>query len=256
MKALPLRTITDFLDNELETHRYSDMATNGLQVESPCHEISHIAFAVDCGLSVIEEALSEGAQLLMVHHGLLWGACLPLTGPLGRKIQLCMTKGLSIYASHLPLDGHMTLGNAAQLAALLGLSSIAPCYEHKGATIGIQGSFTEPQDIRAIAATLARVDGASGEPLTLPFGKQQITRVGIATGSATGFIPHTHDLGLDLLITGEPKQECFHTAKDLGCSVICMGHYASETFGVRALERVLKDKFRVETTWINQPTGI
>jgi dinuclear metal center YbgI/SA1388 family protein len=256
MKHSTLQSVTNFLDKELEAHRYSDSALNGLQLESPVHEVSRIAFAVDCGQSVIEEAIRKHAQLLVVHHGILWGSCLPLVGPLGKKVQLCMNSGLSIYASHLPLDGHLRLGNAAQLAEQLGLISVLPCYQYKGASIGIQGAFSEPQEIHAIAERLAAADGALRPPLVLPFGSQRITRVGIATGSATAFIPDTCALGLDLLITGEPKQECFHTAKELKCSVICMGHYASETFGVRALERVLRDAFSVETTWINQPTGI
>jgi dinuclear metal center YbgI/SA1388 family protein len=256
MKTVTLHSIIDYLDRELEAHRYSDSAVNGLQLESSTQEISRIAFAVDCGLSVVEEALEYGAQLLVVHHGILWGSCLPMVGSFAKKIRLCMNRGLSIYASHLPLDGHMRLGNAAQIADLLGLRSLLPCYQYKGATIGVQGTFPEPQSIDKIAEILAAADGAIRPPLILPFGHQQISRVGIATGSASAFIPDTRSLGLDLLITGEPKQECFHTAKELSCSVICMGHYASETFGVRALERVLSASFGVETTWINQPTGI
>jgi putative NIF3 family GTP cyclohydrolase 1 type 2 len=59
-----------------------------------------------------------------------------------------------------------------------------------------------------------------------------------------------------LLITGEPKQSAYHQAKEHQVSVLCVGHYASETFGVRALERVLRERFRVQTAWLSEPTGI
>jgi putative NIF3 family GTP cyclohydrolase 1 type 2 len=167
-----------------------------------------------------------------------------------------MTKGVSLYAAHLPLDGHQELGNAAQLANILNLKDTAPCFPHKGMPIGTVGSLPTPTTAQAIAAQLSTFEGALQPPLILPFGPTQIKRVGIATGAATSVIPECAQLGIDLLITGESKQEAYHSAKEHNVSVICMGHYASETFGVRALERVLQRDFRVKTVWISEPTGI
>ena len=111
-------------------------------------------------------------------------------------------------------------------------------------------------DLDAIASMLALCDGVSSKPLVLPFGKCSITTVGIVTGSGTSFIPTIASRGIDLLISGEAKQEAYHLARELQCSVIFMGHYASETFGVRALQRVLESRFGVKTVWISEPTGI
>lgn len=256
MSTTTLSAITAFLDELLKVGEFHDAALNGLQIESPNPTIKTVAVAVDAGLSVLTEARTRKADLLIVHHGLFWGSTAPVTGPLAKKVALCMSNGLSLYAAHLPLDAHIPFGNAAQLATYLGASAVAPCYDHRGKPIGVQAHLPAPRSLEEIAGALSQCEGVTHEPLILPFGVRNVLKVGIATGSATSCIPETVSRGLDLLITGEPKQECYHSAKDLGCSVICMGHYASETFGVRALERVLRERFGVETTWINEPTGI
>jgi len=254
--TIPLRDLQDYLNRELSVSSYSDMAFNGLQVESPRSEVSTIGFAVDAGLSILTEACRRNCQLLVVHHGIMWGKAEPIVGPMARKLALCFERGLSLYAAHLPLDGHVTLGNAAQLAQLLGASQIQPSFEYKGSPIGVIATLPCPRSLEEIASQLALCEGALQPPLTLPFGRRIVQRIGIATGSASGLIPETVEQGLDLLITGEPKQEAYHSARDVECSVICMGRYASETFGVRALERVLAEKFGVKTEWISEPTGI
>ncbi len=252
----PLTDLVTYLNNELQVSAYNDLAFNGLQIESAQYQVHTIGFAVDAGISVLTEAANRGCQLLVVHHGIMWGKLEPFVGSLARKLALCFERGLSLYAAHLPLDGHQTLGNAAQLAKYIQASEIYPSFEYKGSPIGAVAVLPAPRSLGDIAQDLARCEGALTPPLTLPFGRPHVQKIGIATGSASSLIPDVVAKGLDLLITGEPKQEAYHLAKDLGCSVICMGHYASETFGVRALERVLADRFGVKTEWISEPTGI
>src|SRR5262245_25723963 len=120
-----LKTVTAFFDSLLEVHSYQDSALNGLQVDSGRAEVSCVAFAVDAGQSVIEEAIQRGAELLVVHHGLYWGSCEPVTGPIGRKIRTLISRGCSLYASHLPLDGNTEVGNGFELARYLGLEDIS-----------------------------------------------------------------------------------------------------------------------------------
>lgn len=256
MATHALSEIATFLDELLKVRDFHDTAINGLQIESPVAAISKVAFAVDAGLSVVREAVERGAQLLVVHHGVFWGNSAPITGAFAKKVTLCMTGGVSLYASHLPLDAHIPLGNAAQLAQYLGATDVTPCFAYRGQKIGVSAKLPSPTSLEDLSSHLSRCEGVTSPPLILPFGARTVSKVGIATGSASSCIAETVALGLDLLITGEPKQECYHTAKDLGCSLICMGHYASETFGVRALERVLGERFGVETTFIDEPTGI
>ena len=252
-----VREISSFLDTELKHADYTkDASLNGLQIESSASSVQKIGFAVDAGLSVAQSAIEQRCQLLVVHHGVLWGENAPITGPWARKLALFLTRGLSLYASHLPLDGHLVHGNAAQIALLLSLSDVSQCFEYGGAPIGVRGSLSSPQSIEQIAATLSSTEGALQPPLLLPFGQREIRSIGIATGAGTGVIPDCAALSIDLLITGEPKQAAYHMAKEYECSVLCIGHYASETFGIRALERVLAQRFNVQTVWISEPTGI
>jgi len=257
MSGIMLHELVQFLDSELQASQFADIALNGLQIESPKRQVSKVAFAVDSGLSVIEAAVASNADLLVVHHGIFWGKVEPLVGPLAKKVALCLTNGLSLYASHLPLDGHPVLGNAAQIAtAVLEAHEVAADFEHHGSPVGVVASLKNPVPLEQIAQRLSSCDGATTSPLVLPFGKKSISKVGIVTGSGSSMIPTVARRGIDLLISGEPKQEAYHLARELECSVIFMGHYASETFGVRALQRVLETRFGVETQWISEPTGI
>ena len=256
MTTSSVHTIAAHLNDMLERGRYADMAVNGLQVESPNATVRKVGFAVDAGYSIIEAAADAHCDLLVVHHGILWGGCPPIVGPLARKLQLCMNRGVSLYAAHLPLDGHLEYGNAAQIALLLGVSDTTPAFSYKGATIGVRGTLPTPRTPHEIASQVCQSEGALQPPLTLAFGPGHVRTIGIATGAATSVIPECAEMGIDLLLTGESKQEAYHSAKEHQVNVICMGHYASETFGVRALERVLQREFRVETCWISEPTGI
>jgi dinuclear metal center YbgI/SA1388 family protein len=256
-QSTPLSAIVDYLNTELEVARYQDYGHNGLQIESQAKDVTKVAFAVDAGLSVINAAIADGAQLLIVHHGVLWGKSEPIVGAWANKLRACLSNGLSLYASHLPLDGHIRLGNAAQIAAkVLNAAEIKPYFEHHGATVGVIAKLPKATPLAQVAALIGSCEGATNPPFTMAFGKQEISSVAIATGSATSLIPAAVASGVDLFITGEPKQESYHVAKELGCSVICMGHYASETFGVKALQSVLQERFSVKTVWISEPTGI
>lgn len=252
-----LTEITKFLNEELKVAEFSDVALNGLQIDGGIKEVSRIAFAVDSGLSVIEQATKLNAQLLIVHHGVYWGKVEALTGAWAKKASLCFNKGLSLYASHLPLDGHPIHGNAAQIAtSVLNASDVSPDFFYHGNAVGVVASLPKPLSLEEIGKKLSLCDGVIASPLVLPFGKREIKTVGIVTGSGSFAIPMAVERGVDLLISGEPKQEAYHVARELECSVIFMGHYTSETFGVRALQRVLESRFGVETHWISEPTGI
>lgn len=256
-KTIPLHTIVDYLNLELSISKFPDIAINGLQIESRKKDIARIAFSVDAGLSIMQAAIGYGADLLIVHHGIFWGKQEPLIGPLAVKADLCLRNEMSLYAAHLPLDGHEILGNAAQLAIQeLECEEIYPDFTHQGAPLGVVAQLKVTTAISEIVAKLARCEGALTPPLVLPFGANEIKSVGIVTGSGSTFITEAARRGVDLFISGEPKQEAYHLSKELSLSSLFIGHYASETFGVRALKRVLEEQFGVETIWISEPTGI
>lgn len=249
-----LSSIIEFLDGLLKPDLYSENAYNGIQVGGWKKSIKKVAYAVDAGLSVIEEAVDNEADLLIVHHGLLWGEEQPLTDAYLKKIELLVKNQCSLFAAHLPLDGNLTVGNGAELARFLNLKQIEPFCEYAGATVGVKAKC-DPQTIQQIADKLSKIDGAV-TPLILPFGVDQIKTVAVVTGSGGFAIKVCAKEGIDLLISGEPKQELYHLTKELKCNAIFAGHYGTETFGVKALARKLEENFKLDTLYINQPTGI
>lgn len=249
-----LVSITASLDSLLQTARFKDIALNGLQVESGCNEVRRIACAVDSGLAVIEAAIKREANLLIVHHGLFWGPALPLTGILGKKIELLTRARLALYASHLPLDAHLEVGNAAGLARFFELENLAPEFEYNGTPIGVIANCRES---RKLDYFVERAQALGPTPiLSLAHGKSKISKVAIVTGSGAFGIDRAARCGCDLFISGEPKQQVFHETKELNLNALFCGHYATETFGVRALSQKLARDFDVQVEFIDEPTGI
>ncbi|MFB6102380.1 MAG: Nif3-like dinuclear metal center hexameric protein [Haloplanus sp.] len=245
----------DRLDERLRTDDYADVdaSANGLQVGRETGQVERVALAVDAAETTIREAIDRGADALVVHHGLVWGGLDRLTGLDYDRIEPLVCEDVALYVSHLPLDGHQELGNAAGLADVLGLDAREPFGEFGPEYVGIRGSATDPYGVGEMATLLDRE--LDTETQVLGFGPDEIEDVGIITGSGVDWIEAAADAGLDALVTGEGKQKAYHEARDLGLNVFLAGHYATETFGVRALGSLLDD-WGLETTYIDHPTGL
>lgn len=250
---MKIEDLVRVLNDKLSPHKFTDDTKNGVQVEGTRNNIRTVGLAVDCGLSVLEEAKKRKVDLLITHHGLIWGGISEVTGIQYKRLKTILEGGFTLYVSHLPLDGHQTLGNAAVLGKRLGLKGFKPFLLHNGQPLGVKGVFKEPIKREEAENRLKQVTGGDYF-LSLPFGKRSIMSVGIATGSASFGVFEAS--GLDLFITGEPKQSVYHDARDLNLNCMFAGHYATETFGVLSLGEWLKDNFDLKTIFIDLPTGI
>ena len=227
-------------------------AINGLQLENN-GQVTKIGAAVDVHMPVVRKAVAQGCDLLLVHHGLFWGGLEPLTGVRYEKFRLCQEHNLAIYSAHLPLDGHSELGNAIQLARALNLSADwQPFYPFKGFPVGMRGEV----DVSRDALVLATANALQGPVHLCPGGPQAVRHLGIVTGGAGSEVPAMKALGIDTFITGEGPHWSYTLAEELGVNVLYGGHYATETFGVRALAEHLAKKFRVPWQFIDHPTGL
>lgn len=246
------------LDEELDTASYADAdaSANGLQVGSGDREIQHVAVAVDAAMETFERAAAAGADLLVTHHGLFWGETEPITGTHHERVATLLGNDLSLYVSHLPLDGHGTLGNAACIADLLELEGRSPFGHHGGEYVGQRGTLPDPLSIGTLAGQLQpHLDTGGRDIKLLNFGPDPVLDVAIVTGSGVDFLDEAVDAGADVLITGEGKQYIYHEAREHGIHVVLGGHYATETFGVRAVAELM-DSFGLETTFLDCPTGL
>lgn len=226
-------------------------ARNGLQVANR-GRVRRLAAAVDASLATVELALAAGADLLLAHHGLFWSPRVPWTGATHRLLRRLIEGDLAVYSAHLPLDAHPRLGNNAQLCAALGLPRARPFFECKGRRIGLRSATRLP---RAELATRLR-RAVDGEVRLIPAGPAVCRRIGVVTGGAGAELARAAAEGVDTFITGEGPHWTFAQAEELGVNVFYAGHYATETFGVKALAAHLARKFRLPWTFLDHPSGL
>jgi dinuclear metal center YbgI/SA1388 family protein len=242
--------IVSFTGAYLGSDGISDVSQNGLQFEG-AERVGKIAFGVSASLACIERAAACGAQMLITHHGLLWGRSAPFAGPLKRKLAALLKSDMSLCAWHLPLDGHKEVGNNAQLLKMLGAKGLKPFGEHHGQTIGFSGTFPKPLSIGDLAAALAiKLDA---EPLCFRFGTEKIRTAGVISGGAATMFDQAVAAGLDVYITGEVSEQSQELARETRSNFIAAGHYNTEKPGVLALAAVLEKKFKVKTEFIDVP---
>jgi dinuclear metal center YbgI/SA1388 family protein len=244
------------LDDLLHPQMFEDYAPNGLQVPGPA-EVRTVVTGVSAHLELFERAAAEGADLVLVHHGLFWdGAPRALDVPMARKLKLLFDHDMALAAYHLPLDAHPVLGNNANLARALGATTWEPFARHRGQPIGVAAQL--PGDGLAPTELVARVREAVGgrEPLAFLEGPDRVRSIGLVSGAAAD---HVHDaiaLGLDAFLTGEPAERIMAIARENAIHVLAAGHHATETSGVQRLGEELEQRFGVRHVFVDVPNPI
>lgn len=231
-----------------------DASLNGVQIASSDKDVGKVAFAVDACLETIVKAAEAGADMLVVHHGLFWGRALAIAGSHYERVKACLDADMSLFACHLPLDAHPLYGNNAQMALALGMDGYDPFGEYKGKSIGFKGKLPVGMTLPDIAFRLGFT--FEGGLKLLPFGKTVVETVGIISGAAGDDVAQAVEEGLDLFITGDVPHEVYHYVEENHINLIGGGHYRSEVFGVKALERLVKGRYGLETVFIDSETGL
>ena len=253
MPKVLLGTIVAHCDRILGVADIKDFpgAANGLQVANG-GGVSRIAATVDASLATVKLAVAARADLLIVHHGLFWNVRQPWTGRNYELLRLLIESNLAVYSSHLPLDFHPKLGNNVILCDALGLKNLRPFLLKEGQYCGLQSRTTVSRSVLA-----SRLQRAIGENvLVIPGGGETCERIGVITGGAGDFLQKAANEGVDTFVTGEGPHWTYALAEELGLNVLYGGHYATETFGVKALAAHLSKKFHVPWTFLDHPTGL
>jgi dinuclear metal center YbgI/SA1388 family protein len=254
-----LAQIAHELDSLLGTEGFPDyaQAINGVQVETD-GDIVKVAAAVDLRERTIRGAAEQGANLLLVHHGLFWGGLQPLRGPHFRRVQALLTSGIALYSSHLPLDAHPEIGNNVLLARELGLTPLAGFARYETIDIGVRGESDIPTaELIAAADAIARRWG--GAVRNSPAQPNRITKrwaICTGAGASADTLREAAGKGIDTLIVGEGPHWTAVDADELGIVIIYAGHYATETLGVRALADHVARAFDLPAVFIDVPTGL
>jgi dinuclear metal center YbgI/SA1388 family protein len=239
-----------FLNDLLQPERYTDYGPNGLQVEGR-EMIMRAAFAVSATRESIDAAIAAQADALIVHHGLLWEfhGVQPIRGAFGRRLRPLIEAQISLFGYHLPLDGHLELGNAAGIAQGLGLADIASFGLVKGMPAGVQGRLREPAKVSELRQ---RLESLLKHPVIVSTADESapIATLGIVTGRANSYWKSAAESRLDAFLTGEMSEHDWHEAKEGGVHMFAGGHHATEVFGVQRLMREVQARFEVTCVYL------
>jgi dinuclear metal center YbgI/SA1388 family protein len=248
MQTAPIKDLIGHLDALLNPSAYADYGPNGLQVPGK-DRIGTVVTAVSASAALFEHAAEQDADLVLVHHGLFWGAMGPVDAQLKRRLKLLFDHDIALAAYHLPLDAHPEVGNNALLARAIGATDPEPF-----AAIGVRARLDAitPDELHA------RVREATGgrEPLSFLAGPAAVRTIGIVSGGAAKHLDDAIAAGLDAFVTGEPREPVMNDAREAGIHFLAAGHYATETFGVRALGDRLAAEFGIKHLFADLPNPI
>jgi dinuclear metal center YbgI/SA1388 family protein len=254
-----LREVVGYLDTTLEIERFKDYAPNGLQVEGAL-EVERIVTGVSASAELIARAVELGADLIVVHHGLVWGPGLAkIAGPLARRLKLLLANDISLAAYHLPLDKHARLGNNTGLCDALALGAQRePFGDVRGTLLGVAGTWPVPLSRND---AINRVAGGvcKGQPprFVFPYGPDQVRKVGVCTGAASDLLEAAAAAGCDMFVTGELAERSADLAKELQITLVAAGHVATEVFGPMRLADELRLRFpSIDTQFVFVPNPL
>ena len=252
------QSLLDAFNNLLQPERFTDYGPNGLQVEGKAC-IHKIISGVTASRALIEAAIAEKADAIFVHHGLFWrGQSGLVTGWMRERLKLLLEHDINLFAYHLPLDAHPTLGNNAQLGQQLGL--IGP----DASASGNITHFGEQQ-----LGWMANIEPNSNEALKQPKTLHQhlefilnrpvdgvfntntaIKTIAWCSGGAQSYFEAAMNAGADAFITGEISEPQAHLARECGVAYFACGHHATERYGAPAVADHVADMLGIEHLFI------
>ena len=228
----------------LQPQLFKDYCPNGLQVEGSS-EVKKIVSGVTASKAFIEAAIDEGADTLLVHHGLFWrGQDGSVTGWMKQRLALLLAHDINLLAYHLPLDAHEQWGNNAMLGKHMGWQTLERFGDQRLGWLGTSSDKT----VGALAATVHRC--LSREPVVVGNAERPIRTVAWCTGGAQGFFEAAIAAGADAFITGEISEPQAHIARETGVAFLACGHHATERYGAPALGEALAQTFGIQHTFI------
>lgn len=248
MSNVKLTTIVKFLDKELKIKSIKDKCKNGLQVRGS-GKVTKVGLSTDACMDVFEKAKKLGCDLVIVHHGLLWKGEKDKAGIVKKRYSFLKKNKISLYASHLPLDKNKIYGNNTSILKLLGVKPVALFGE-----VGYFGYLKKPTGTEALARLSNKKLKTKSK--ILKFGKNKNKKIAVVSGYGGEDIPKAVKKNIDVYVTGEISHSSYHKVKEGKINLIAAGHYKTETVGVKNLGKLLENKFKVKSVFIDSPTGM
>jgi dinuclear metal center YbgI/SA1388 family protein len=243
-----LSELVNYCEEVLNVSNFRDYCPNGLQVEGN-GEVKKIISGVTASQALLDAAVEEQADLVLVHHGYFWkGEREPVVGIKQKRLKTLLLNNISLLAYHLPLDAHIEMGNNAQLAKLMGWPISAGLDGELGKSVGCLGVLPTESSAEEIRDQLTQRLARPAQLIVA--GSRPVKTIAWCTGAAQGYIEKAYEAGADLYVSGEISEQTVHFAKEAGIHYIAAGHHATERYGVQALGKHLHSKFGVEHKYI------
>ena len=252
---MQLEDLVNYLNDYLEPETIKDVSVNGLQVPGD-DVVNKIAVATDASLDSFEAAVEKNCNFLFVHHGIFWNYNREnrITPTQKKKLKFLFDNGLSLYASHLPLDLHPICGNNQKLFELIGFKNRESMGFYQGIPIGLMGDLEVPISFSDFCVDLE--NKLNDKVKSYQFSDKPVKKVAMITGQGQSGIPEAETAGFDTFITGEMNHYMYYVAKELNLNIILAGHYRTETLGPIAIGEHLKSKFGLNYEFLEFPTGL
>ncbi|MGO2479347.1 MAG: Nif3-like dinuclear metal center hexameric protein [Pseudoalteromonas sp.] len=236
------------LNTILQPDSIKDFCPNGLQVEGRM-KIKKIVTGVTASQALIDAAIEQGADTILVHHGYFWkGESQPITGMKKRRISALLANDINLFAYHLPLDVHPEIGNNAQLAKLLDIE-LETGLEPVNNSVAVKGRLKQAMSGEQFAAKITQV--LRREPLTSLVRNEPIETIALCTGGGQGYIDLAASQGVDAYLTGEASEQTIHSSREQDIDFFAAGHHATERYGVKALGELLALEHGFDVTFID-----
>ena len=244
------KELLDYLQHLLKVDEFSDYCPNGLQIEGGS-EIKHIVAGVTASQALIDAAVAENADAILVHHGYFWkGENASITGMKKNRIKALLAADINLLAYHLPLDAHTEFGNNAQLAIKLGIENIVSSQLNGVNDLLWQGRLNQSLSATEFGQRLENELGRTALHLSSE-SNQPIKTLAWCSGGAESYIETAAELGVDAYFSGEVSEQTMHQARELDIHYFAAGHHATERYGVQALAKHLHEKFGISYNFVD-----
>jgi dinuclear metal center YbgI/SA1388 family protein len=243
-------SIVNFLNKYLNVEKIKDVSANGLQVEGR-QNVQSIVFGVSASGRLFEQAVKNKADMVIVHHGIIWDKSFRIKGYVKRRIKLLLDNDINLLAFHLPLDKHAQCGNNITLLKYFNVKNVKPFGIYDGNTIGYKADLTKALTLKRIAGVFRKKLKSNAK--CAAFGPEKIKNLAVISGGAPEIINQAIEENLDLFVTGETREYAWELCRENGLNYMALGHYNSEKAGILALQKVVREKFKVKTRFIDVP---
>lgn len=246
-----LRTeLESTLNQLLKPDHIKDFCPNGLQIQG-AENIQKVITGVTATQALIDFAIKENADAIIVHHGYFWkNESYVIRGMKHKRIKALLVNDINLFAYHLPLDIHPELGNNAQLAKLLGITVTGPLILGDDKSVVIQGEFTTPVDASVFADHISHQLARECLHIEAP-SKKPIKTIAWCSGGGQNYIDLAAEQGIDAFLSGEVSEQTTHVAREMDIHFFAAGHHATERYGAKALAEYLSESTDLDVRFID-----